>query len=414
MLYNIYYTPEIQSQFWELDAMHKFNETEIRLFKHLIETWQNLGLREMFWHSNAQMCLGGNCSLNTMKKARKRLCAAGLLDFTEGGKKYGEKSYYQLHVSADARKSNLIQTLLSEPEELSESSVNEHGLVVVDQFQGLTLLHTKNAPMPNLGVNDAPAQRCHLTPIVSNIDTLNSSSHLEKKEEKKEDSFSFFEFSNKTASQTTLFNTPTRTIKPSDEEIYKHVLALVQTDMGRDFLLPIDREIAADIALKFKAAREIDDWRNIKSQCCMIDQWKDWAGRYFTSAKDDTRAKKLKLEAEKNRLAAQERAERERTEYIARRQAEQADELAQKQHQAAQRVEFDTLIQTKILEKIMTNELQITAHHGNSHKNRTAKTSKHSAAYQNRNGSTGGTGEEESLEQYWERTRGAGASAEAA
>lgn len=344
MLPALYLTPQLHERFWELNKTHRFNGTEQTLYWYLVRKWAEFGGKQAFWHNESQMCEAlGDCAVNTMKRARKHLADAGLIEFVAGGKSYGDKTMYTL---------TLAPSISTDSRERGASHVTENGvLVVADEAHGLKLM-----------VSHSGGQQCEnryqLTPSTyQNFDTLNTSSpSQEKKTVKKEDTSS---------SQATLFQEE-RPTPPSAEEIYAHVKALMQHEQG-EALSTIDLETINTVAAKFIAAKAGSDWRDDASQKCMIGFWKERLARYYHAAKWGTRAEIQKAYNAMQAAKAQEQAAKERADYIARKQAQEAAELAEKARRTAQQLEFDATVQNAILTKVETNAITLVnrTNHGN-------------------------------------------------
>lgn len=349
MLPALYLTPQLHEMFWELDKIYHFTGTEMRLYYYLVRVWAELNGKRRFWHRDEEVSAGAGCSENTMRKYRKRLADAGLIAFIAGGKSYAEKTRYEL-CFAPQNPNELLPTkrFTDEEAELSKMTVNETGMVVKAEANGLTLLtkcyETIRAQNLNQCAHILSEPPQDFSPLVT------SSFSEEKKTVKKENPTGSF------SSQAALFQEE-RPTPPDATEIYAYIEEMLRREKGDVPLTTIDRELIHDIAQKFITAKKCSDWRDDKSQKCMIRYWRERLERYYANAKRGTRsdiqraynaeaaARNIELNAQNSQKFA---AEKEA--YIIRLQAEQAADAAKKQA-------FDTTYQTAILTKVENNNI---------------------------------------------------------
>ncbi len=371
MLPALYYTPQLHEMFWELDKIYHFTGTEMRLYYYLVRVWAELNGKRRFWHRDEEVSTGAGCSENTMRKYRKRLADAGLIAFIAGGKSYAEKTRYELCFAPEnPNELSPTKRFTDEEAELSKMTVTETGMVVKAAANGLTLLTKCDETTRTQNLNQC-AQNLSQPP--QDFSPLGTSSFSEeKKTVKKENPTGSF------SSQAALFQEE-RPTPPDATEIYAYIEKILKREKGDVPLTTIDRELIHAIAQKFIAAKQCSDWRDDKSQNCMIRYWRDRLQRYYASAKWGTRsdiqraynaeaaARNIELNARNSQKFA---AEKEA--YIIRLQAEQAAEAAKKQA-------FDATVQTAILTKVENNNITfIPRNNGNARPNNANKNRNHS------------------------------------
>ena len=70
---------ELINLFWKLDRERPFTASDTRLYFYLVHTCNTLGWKNPFGHSDRHLALNVSVSVNTIRKAKHRLIAAGLI-----------------------------------------------------------------------------------------------------------------------------------------------------------------------------------------------------------------------------------------------------------------------------------------------------------------------------------------------
>lgn len=384
MLPTLYLTPQLHEMFWEMNKTHHFTGMEMKLYFHLVRLWAERGGKPYFWESEADICSTIGIAANTLRKGRKHLETAGLISVISGGKSYGDKTRYSLTLNGtpfepptgtddNEQGTSPVDTVPDLPD---SDLTNSGSMVLIDEAFGLRLLIKQSdnnikGAKTRVVSNDCRVQNQVCT-LPKNNDTYTSSFSEEKKTVKKENPTGSF------SSQAALFQEE-RPTPPNATEIYTFIEEMLKREKGDVPLTTIDRELIHAIAQKFIAAKQCSDWRDDKSQNCMIRYWRERLQRYYASAKWGTRsdiqraynaeaaARNIELNAQNSQKFA---AEKEA--YIIRLQAEQAAEAAKKQA-------FDATVQTAILTKVENNNITfIPRNNGNARPNNANKSRNHS------------------------------------
>lgn len=399
--------------FWELNKIHDFTGSEIKLYFHLVRIWAEREGKRFFWESEADICQAVSISVNTFRKSRKRLEETGLISVIAGGKSYGDKTRYRLTFDNDytpfepptGTDDDTDILPVDEASNLSKTFVSDDGsMTVIAKAHGLTLLGktseitpAQNTP-PSL-VNRGQKQQNSLP---KSDDTYTSSFSPKK------------EISTKNIpSQLACFaEGEERPTPPTIETVADYIQTLVEKDnaaRGRNYLSTIDRELIHTVTMKFYTAKAASDWRDDKSQNCMIPYWKNRAAKYFANAKWGTFGDIRKAMTAQQQAEASERFAAEKADYIKREAAKKEQQYQHQSEQLEKRMKHDEAVQTLIQAKFTSS----TDDNGNIEQNRSNAPRKRYSGTYNRTTTRGTATETESFEQYWERTHGRSA-AEAA
>ena len=89
---------DLINRFWCMDEICEFSPIETRLYFYLLNAANRTGWRSMLSRKDDRIALEVGVSVNTIKKARKRLEEVNLISVIPGGKGKGDKTLYVLHI----------------------------------------------------------------------------------------------------------------------------------------------------------------------------------------------------------------------------------------------------------------------------------------------------------------------------